>query len=45
MGQATEYYYACAFVVSEDVVETVAPPGVFSGPSLGRLDALWLAIR
>jgi hypothetical protein len=45
MGQATEYYYACAFVVSEDVVKMANSPGAFSEPNSERLDALCLAIR
>jgi hypothetical protein len=32
MGQATEYYYACAFDISEDVVEMATSPGLLAGP-------------
>jgi hypothetical protein len=32
MGQATESHYACASVVSEDVVDTATRPGLLAGP-------------
>jgi hypothetical protein len=40
MGQAMEYYYARAFIVSEHVVEMANSPGAFSEPNPGRLDAI-----
>jgi hypothetical protein len=32
MGEATEFYYACALAVSEDVVGTATSPGLLAGP-------------
>jgi hypothetical protein len=32
MGQAAGYYYACAFVVSENVVEMATSPGLLADP-------------
>jgi hypothetical protein len=32
MGRATEYHSACAFIVSEDVVDTTTSPDLLAGP-------------
>lgn len=44
MGQATDSQYACAFIVSGDLIDMATSPGVNIGPSSGRLDTLRSAI-